>query len=355
MDSSLVRKRIVIGGAVAATVLIAAAVALALSTWSEVNRVTIERPVAQSGDSGPTAVGETPTDSPGIDDGEPTNDLSLDVILLVGSDSRDTLDDLTGFGSFDGRRADVVMVMFRSSAQTAVLSLPRDLWIDDPCTGGQARLNLMLEGCGEELNGPSLLTVTVENLIGQTIDHFAMVDLAGFEDAVDAIGGYEICLDYPVRDSRAVLDLPDGCTVASGEQTLAWMRSRQTEQLTESGWQIVPGVNDLARNERQRGFLIDMMSQLADFSSPQAIASTAQALAPFLTVDSELTLVDAVDLAWTMRGMGNGSVRELDLPVYDFITDAGASVLLSSIPISEIVAGFLTPEIANDIGLILTG
>ena len=356
MDSSLVRKRILIGGAVIVAVVVATAVALTLSTWNEVNRVTIERPEALIGDSGPTAAGETPPGPEENAEDEPTEDNhGLAVVLLVGSDSRDTLEDLTGFGTFDGHRADVVMVMFRISSQTAVLSLPRDLWIDDACTGGQARLNLILEGCGEELNGPSLLTLTVENLIGHTIDHFAMVDLAGFEDAVDAIGGYEICLEYPVRDSRANLDLPGGCTHASGEQTLAWMRSRQTEQLTATGWQVVPGVNDLARNERQRAFLIDMMIQLSDFTSPQAMASTAQAVAPFVTVDSELTLVDVIDLAWTMRGMGNGSVRELDVPVYDFITDAGASVLLPSISIREVVAGFVTPELASDIGRTFTG
>ena len=356
MDTSLVRKRIMIGGAVIFAVVVAAVVALALSTWDEVNRVTIERPEAPGADGGPTAAGETPTGPQVNADDQPTEDNhSLDVVLLVGSDSRDALDDLTGFGEFDGHRADVVIVMFRTGSETAVLSLPRDLWVDDPCSGGQARLNLMLGGCSDELNGPSLLTVAVENLIGQTIDHFVMVDLAGFEDAVDAIGGYQICLEYPVRDSRANLELPGGCTLASGEQTLAWMRSRQTEQLTETGWQILPGVNDLARNSRQRGFLIDMLSQLSDFSSPQAIASTAQAVAPFVTVDSQLTLVDAVDLAWAMRGMGNGSVRELDVPVYDFITDAGASVLLASIPISEIVAAFVIPEIATDIGLTLTG
>lgn len=348
MGTSLLTKRLLIGGAVLIGILMISGAGFALITWGEVNRVSIDRPVEEatpvspSGDSGEQD-GEANLETPGEEERQ-----GIDVMLLVGSDSRDDLDDLRGFGEFEGTRADVVMVMIRTETETAVLSLPRDLWIDDLCHGGQSRLNVMLEGCGIQYNGATLLTLAVEDLIGETVDHLAMVDLAGFQDAVDAIGGYEICVDKPVRDNRANLELPAGCTHASGEQTLGWLRSRSTQELTANGWAVMAGVNDLARNERQRTFMIDMMGQLSDFSSPQAIASTAQSIAPFVTVDSRLSLTEAVDIAWALRGMGNGSVRELDVPVQDFITESGAAVLLASIPVDEIVSGFVTPETAED-------
>jgi len=348
MGTSLLTKRLLIGGAVLIGILMISGAGFALITWGEVNRVSIDRPVEEaipvspSGDS-EEPDGETNLKTPGEEERQ-----GIDVMLLVGSDSRDDLDDLRGFGEFEGTRADVVMVMIRTERETAVLSLPRDLWIDDLCHGGQSRLNVMLEGCGGQYNGATLLTLAVEDLIGETVNHLAMVDLAGFQDAVDAIGGYEICVKKPVRDSRANLELPAGCTHASGEQTLGWLRSRSTQELTANGWAVMAGVNDLARNERQRTFMIDMMGQLSDFSSPQAMASTAQSIAPFVTVDSKLSLTEAVDIAWALRGMGNGSVRELDVPVQDFITESGAAVLLASIPVDEIVAGFVTPETAED-------
>lgn len=350
MGISSTQKRWLIGGTVAAALLIGLLFAFALSTWGEVQRVTIERPASAAGSDSPVAAEDEPTqeikdekDEPGFI--EPSG--GLDVFLLVGSDSRADLDDLVGFGDFEGTRADVVMLLLRTEDQAAVLSLPRDLYVDDMCAKGQARLNLMLEGCGSEMNGPTLLTLSVESLIGETVDHFAMVDLAGFQGAVDAVGGYEICVDRAVRDRRANLELPAGCTLANGEQALAWLRSRQTQELTEEGWRIVPGINDLTRNERQRSFLIDMLGRLADFTSPQAIAATAQTVAPFVTVDSELTLVDAVNLAWTMKGLGTGSLEELDIPVYDFVTEQGAAVLLPSIPVDQIVAAFVAPELAD--------
>jgi LCP family protein required for cell wall assembly len=267
---------------------------------------------------------------------------------LVGSDSREDLDSTIGFAEVEGQRADVVMVVFRAPDRVGILSLPRDLWIDSPCNGEQTRINSLLLGCGDEMNGPTLLLVGVENLIGEQIDHIAIADLAGFQGAVDAIGGYEICVERPVRDRNANLELPAGCTLASGEQTLAWLRSRRTQELTDAGWRIMAGVNDLMRNERQRKFLIDMMGRLSDFSSPQEIAAVASAVAPFVTVDSELTLLDAVNLAWTMRGLSDGSVVSLEVPVYDFVAESGAAVLKAAVPVSEIVAEFLRGATAGE-------
>jgi LCP family protein required for cell wall assembly len=264
----------------------------------------------------------------------------------VGSDSRENLESVEGFGEFAGQRADVILVLLRTESEAAVLSLPRDLWVEDVCRSRETRINEMLEGCSPDMNGPTLLTLSVEQLIGRRVDHFAMVDLAGFPAAVDAIGGYEICVENPVRDSRANLELPSGCTNATGEQALAWLRSRHTQELTEDGWRTMPGMSDLARNERQRAFTIDIMGRLADFSSPQAVAATARAVAPYVTVDSDLSLMNAVNLAWTMRGLDSGAVVELEVPVRNFTTEAGASVLLATTPVDEIVSGFVSPEVA---------
>ena len=352
----VLKKRLLIGGALVAIALLGGAAYLAASTWGEVNRVTIDRPSA-SQIADPTENQPDAENSEGAEISVPPSGDGLDVFLLVGSDSRDALNDTDGFGTFEGHRADVVMVLLRprEGEDAAVLSLPRDLWVENRCTGAQHRLNDALEGCGLLMNGATALTVTVEELIGVPIDHFALVDLAGFQEAVDAVGGYEICLQRAVRDSKAHLELPAGCTLASGAQTLAWLRSRNTEELTAEGWSVVPGVNDLTRNERQREFLLSMMSSLGDFGSPQDIASVAQVVAPYVTVDSNLSLLDAVGLAWTMRDLGSGSVEELDIPVSDVTTDAGAEVLVPAVEIADVVASYLSPEFAEEPGSAVAG
>ncbi len=351
------RKRLWIGGALVVALALVTGAVLVASTWREVKRVTIERPapgivIAAAGSEGE----ETPDQSDPEMTVLPSAD-GVDVFLVVGSDSRESLANTQGFGEFDGQRADVVMVLIRPhSGQTAaVLSLPRDLLVWDVCSEGEHRLNDALQGCPGMLNGPTALTVTVESLIGISIDHFVMVDLGAFQQAVDAVGGYEICLERPVRDSRAILELPAGCTQATGEQTLAWLRSRSTQELTEDGWQTVPGVNDLTRNERQREFMISMIGRLSDFSSPQDIASVAHSVAPYVTVDSSLTLVDAIGLAWTMRALGDDSIQVLEVPVVDAVTDFGAAVLVATVDITDVVDAFLSPEVAGNPALFQAG
>lgn len=336
-----------IGGALVTVLLLGASAAFAFFTWGEVNRVSLDRPEPDTS-SGPVASEEDPP----VDDGEDDDDeiplevVGRQVVLLVGSDSREDLDDTEGFGDFEGQRADVIMVLIKDGDRTAVLSIPRDLLVENPCGGIDDRISAMLGGC-ESLNGPTLLTLAVEDQIGLTVDHFAMIDFLGFQETVDALGGYEICVENEVRDIQADLSLPAGCTLADGEQTLAWMRSRHTQELTDSGWRTMPGINDLVRNERQRKFLIDMMSSLSDVTSPQDIASVAQAVAPFVTVDSELSLPTAVNIAWTMRGLGSDAIEELEVPVYDATTEQGASVLLASRSPEEIVADFLSGTVSS--------
>lgn len=347
MSSPSLKRRWLIGGAVVALLLLGIGAFLAASAWNDVNRVSIDRPDVDASSGGAVAQDDDSSPSPDPAEVDPDPDEpGLRVFLLVGSDSRSDLEDTSGFGDFEGNRADVIMVLFKDESKTGLLSLPRDLLVSDPCLGGQDKLSLMLEGC-PGVNGPTLLTLTVEELIGRTVDHFSLVDLAGFQAAVDAVGGYEICLERAVRDQRADLELPAGCTLADGEDTLAWLRSRHTQELTESGWRIMPGVNDLVRNERQRAFLIDMMGRIADVSSPQDMAQAGRAVAPYVTVDSDLTLMDAVNLAMTMRGLGSGSVTELSVPVFDETTPGGDAVLRPSTPVDEIVAEFLSATAAE--------
>ena len=341
------KKRLLLGGAIVVGLLLVVGAVFATSAWNDVNRVSIQP------QEGPANQPESDTedDAATIDEGDSDLARDTEVLLLVGSDSRDHLASVEGFGEFEGQRADVVMVLIRPAdgSRAAILSLPRDLLVDNVCRAGEHRLNDALQGCGS-MNGPTALTRTVEDVIGHEIDHFALIDLAGFQEAVDAVGGYEICLERPVRDPRAQLKLPAGCTQATGAQTLAWLRSRSTQELTEDGWRVMPGVNDLTRNERQRAFLLSMMGHLSDFSSPTDVADVAQTIAPFVTVDSDLSFIDAVNLAWTMRDLSRGNIDELEIPVSDATTATGAAVLVAGVDIADLVDDYLAPEVAQEPG-----
>lgn len=330
---------------------------LALTTWRDVDRVQIERLETVT----PPPTSDVDADNPDVTavpefrlPPVPSASDGIDTLLMVGSDSRSGLDDLDGFGDFDGARADVLLLLIRprDGDYAAVVSLPRDLWVSTPC--GRERISEALEGC-EGMNGESTLLATVESLTGLGVDHLGLVDMDGFQEVVDDLGGYEICLERPVRDRRAELDLEAGCHLADGEDTLAWLRSRYTQEQTEDGrWVQVSGVSDLTRNERQREFLVEMLGRLGNFADPQDALAVAQTIAPHVTVDSQLGITQAVSLAWTMRGLGD-SVAEISIPVEDYVTQAGAEVLVAGADIESIIAEVIAVETVSEANSALTG
>jgi len=330
-------------------VLVVGGIAFALTTWGNVDRVQIERvtsvtePPEVDAEANPDVTAVPEFRLPPV----PSATDGIDTLLMAGSDSREGLEDLTGFGDFEGARADVLLLLIRprNGDQAAVVSLPRDLWVSTPC--GQERIGQALEGC-EGMNGESTLLATVESLTGLGVDHLALVDMAGFRHVVDELGGYEICVQRPVRDSKSKLDLPAGCQLVGGEQTLAWLRSRTTEELTDNGWRVMSGVSDLTRNERQRDFLIEMLDRLGNFGDPQEALSAAQTLSPYVTVDTDLGITQAVSLAWTMRGLGD-SVEEIEIPVEDYTTQAGAQVLLAATDIESVIADVIAVETVGEV------
>ena len=64
--------------------------------------------------------------------------------LLVGSDSRENLDPEAPSGeesTVTGRRADTIILLQVGPDGTLMMSIPRDLWVTDPATGDEGRVN----------------------------------------------------------------------------------------------------------------------------------------------------------------------------------------------------------------------
>ncbi len=241
------------------------------------------------------------------------------TFLLIGTDDRTGLDDLSGFGGFEGRRADVI-VLARINAErneVELVSLPRDLVGPDLCGEfEEIRIADAFDGC-RSISGETVLQLTVERLTSVPIDHVASVDLEGFQEAVDELGGYEICVENAVRDPASGLDLPAGCTTAAGDQTLAWIRSRRTEELVDGRWQTISGANDLLRNERERQFLVDMFDRIIAATNVRQLQSLAATVSPHLSLDTNLDLSRLIQTGWNMRLLTRDDISTRAIPVVD--------------------------------------
>ncbi|MEK7252633.1 MAG: LCP family protein, partial [Actinomycetota bacterium] len=261
-------------------------------------------------------------------------DEAMDVYLIIGSDERS--EDVAS------RRADVIMMfILPTDGSTPVLvSIPRDLYLPNPCTGESTRVNVNLNGCGEFANGPELVAIAVEDFTGVPIDHFVVFTFEGFRHIVDRVGGVTICPSTAVRDEGVdpvALDLPAGCSVAGGYQALAWVRSRHTEGLIDGQW-LPLATSDLVRNQRQQDLIIQALGRLAGMGDVSELTALIEQLASSFTVDEGLSLTEAVSTAWNLRSLNIAAIARPTIPVTLTIDDGGRSVLIPQATFASIVS-----------------
>ena len=122
-----------------------------------------------------------------------------------------------------GQRSDVVQLwrVTPSTKQIQILSIPRDTVVsmlppDSSQFGTYNRINSSYN------SGADQLVKTITANFGIPINHVVQVDFAGFQDAVNALGGIYLDFPYPAKDSYSGLDITTpGCQLLNGTQALA--------------------------------------------------------------------------------------------------------------------------------------
>ncbi|UGT58585.1 LCP family protein [Nocardia asteroides] len=213
--------------------------------------------------------------------------------LLVGSDGRGDLSteqeaELATGGDTGPERTDTIMLVhIPESGPTTMVSLPRDSYVSVP-GHGKDKLNASFA-----LGGAPLLVQTVEVATGVRIDHYAQIGFGGFAGVVDALDGIEMCLDEPIVDPLAGLDLPAGCQKLSGPQALGFVRTRATPNA------------DVDRMNHQRMFMSALLKKATSagtLANPFALWPMATGVAGSLKVDDGDHIWNLAALGWAMRG-----------------------------------------------------
>jgi LCP family protein required for cell wall assembly len=150
---------------------------------------------------------------------------------------------------------------------------------------------------------------TVQATTGLTIDHAVVVDFAGFQAMVDAIGGVDICIPRPLDDALYTgLHLKAGQQVLDGPTALKLARARHGN---------IGNGGDLARLGNQQRLLAAVANQVlsADvLANPAKITGFLSAATSSLTVDSGLNLVGMTGLAYGMRSVRAGDITFMTIP-----------------------------------------
>ncbi len=252
-------------------------------------------------------------------------------ILLVGSDSSAGLDpdDPVAVGRVGEQNSDVMIIahLDERDGTVALLSLPRDLWVEIAATGRDAKLNSAFA-----IGGPAELIDTIELNYGIPINFYVNVDFAGFRGLVEAVGTVDVAFDQPARDWNAQFNrtqtgfeqLVTGCIPLGPEEALAYVRSRHYQTMDENGeWNTDPG-GDLGRIRRQQDFLKRLIRKAIDQGArnPFVLNDLIDSTLESVTVDQNLTPQLLVDLG---RRYSTFEPEELQTYSYPgFISSEGA-------------------------------
>ncbi len=152
--------------------------------------------------------------------------------------------------------------------------------------------------------GRKAAVATVERLTGVHIDHFAEVNLDGFYELAKVLGGVEVCLNRPVKDSYSGVDFHAGYQHLDASQALAFVRQRHG----------LPN-GDLDRTHRQQAFIDSVMEQLRN----EGVLGDLTKLSALLSVAKRYVITDAdwnlLDFATQMRDLNSSNMIFRTLPI----------------------------------------
>jgi LCP family protein required for cell wall assembly len=287
-------------------------------------------------------------------------------VLLVGLDSRtdaqgnplppQVLAALHAGGDSGELNTDtLILVHFPAepTQPTVAVSIPRDSYVTVPGFGTHKINSAYQRGlfaakpalAAQYVSGPELdrlarqaggreLVRTVEQLTGITIDHYAEINLAGFYEITQAVGGVPVCLAAPVHDSYTGADFPAGPQTVSGAAALAFVRQRRG----------LPH-GDLDRIVRQQAYLSGLAYRLLSgdvLTNPIAVAALRQAIARYLVIDPGWDLTGLLQQVHPVR---EGSIEFRTIPTgrIDLPTPDGDAVQVDPVQVQQFLAGLTYP------------
>lgn len=257
--------------------------------------------------------------------GDPVN------FLMIGVDSSEGLDedDPVRAGrdivsEANGRFLSDTILMVRLDPATgaaSVMSIPRDLYVQVPGSSEYKINSTLLIG------GVEKLIETIDSNLGVPVNHFVMVDFAGFSSLVELVDGVPVYFPFPTRDLGSGLSIPnEGCWVLDGANSLAYVRARSIEENIDGEWtQLAGPAPDLARISRQQEFMVLALEQALQLGASDAgrIREFVQVGAEAVVLDDRLTPGQLLDLAESFRSFDTDTLSTETLPVAPLFNDEG--------------------------------
>lgn len=233
-------------------------------------------------------------------------------ILILGMDARSR--DNTNVKSI---LTDTIMVVSvdGNASKPVIISIPRDLWLDET----KSKINAVYELTGED---PQMIVDAVEMVIGIPIHYYGIVGFGAFKDVINTVDGIKIYVPesfddykYPIEGKENAIPesgryehvhFKQGWQTMDAETALKYARSRYATNPDQRG--------DFARARRQHEVLM---------ATKNKILSTGILLKPSTirnlykdykrNVKTNLTFTDAVLFANQYKNADIGAVKKIVL------------------------------------------
>jgi LCP family protein required for cell wall assembly len=282
----------------------------------------------------PAGGGEDGTTAPPVD---PNAGTALNI-LIIGSDSRADggVDD--GFTSV---LADTHIIAHISAERDRVelVSIPRDTMVDIPqCrtssgTTVYARFGMYNSAFAEAFvaggDTESAIACDInlaQSVTGLTIDGFVLVEMGGFINMVDALGGVDICIPEPIYAPKANLDLEAGQQTLNGEQALGYARARSGDGLSGSD------PDRIGRQQHLMSAMVDEVLSRNVLTDGPALYQMLRAALGSLTLSSNLASInDMAGLALSLRSLDLADVTFMTTPYAAYQPDPNRLVFTSEV------------------------
>lgn len=203
-------------------------------------------------------------------------------VLMLGVDEREG----------DAGRSDTIIVMTVNPIEKSskMISIPRDTYTEIVGKGSKDKINHAYAFGGIEMS-----MGTVENLLDIPIDYVLQINMEGFEDIVDAVGGVEVnnALDFSVDR----FNYPKGNITLDGKEALSYVRMRYGD----------PN-GDFGRQDRQKQVIQGVMREGASVKSLVNYRSIFDALGD--NVQTNMTFDEMMDVQKNYRN-AVGTVDQL--------------------------------------------
>ncbi len=251
----------------------------------------------------------------GLRDRPPPSPPGVLNILILGSQTRNGQGPGFGYDPNTNLSDNLLLVHLDAThTHATVVSIPRDTMVYEPACvsrfgGGvvPAQQQAIIDGA-MNLGGPSCAVATVEHLTDIRMDHFVEFTFNSFRTMVDTLGGVEVCLPQAVDDPYSGLDLSAGRHLITGDQALAFVRTRHG----------VGDGSDLGRIELQQEFfssLIQKIESQGTLENPVKLWDIANTATQAVTVDPGLgSIGKLLSLADTLRHLHARNVTFITMP-----------------------------------------